>query len=158
MQEWILSRIADRIVRGPFGKMLDFNLDHVEPDLARVRLRFHEGVLNGGGIVHGGAIASLLDTAATAAAWASPDLNRGARGATASLTINYLNAGLESDVLATARVIRRGRSLCSIEVDVNANDGRHIARGLVTYRLQNSDVDDATGEGVSLAKGAPSKA
>ncbi|MEM7255100.1 MAG: PaaI family thioesterase [Pseudomonadota bacterium] len=153
MQEWILSRIAERIVRGPFGQMVNFSLDHVEPDLARVRLNFHAGVLNGGGIVHGGAIAAVLDTAATAAAWANPELNPGARGATASLTVNFMSPGLDGDVVAEGRVIRRGRSLCTVEVDVRDLDHRHIARGLVTYRLQNAEPD-APAAGVSLARGA----
>ena len=139
-------RIAERIVRGPFGQHLGFRLAALGVDTCAVRLPHHRAVENGVGVVHGGAIAALVDTAATAAAWASPGLGAASRGATAGVTVSYLSAARGHDLLATARVLRRGRAIVAIEVDVADTGGRHVARALVTYRL--ADVPDAEGPSI----------
>ena len=43
--------------------------------------------------------------------------------------------GRGQDLVATARVIQRGRSLVVCDVDVHAKDGVHVARATVTYKL-----------------------
>ena len=39
------------------------------------------------------------------------------------------------DIQATARVLRRGRNLVYLDVEVQSVSGNGIARGLVTYKL-----------------------
>jgi uncharacterized protein (TIGR00369 family) len=129
-------RIGERIVRGPFGQHLGFELERLEVDACSVRLPRRPEVANGVGVAHGGAISALVDTAAVGAAWASPGLGESSRGATAGLTVSYLAPSRESDLLAEARVLRRGRAIVVVEVDVSDAAGNHVARGLVTYRLQ----------------------
>jgi len=141
----IRDRIAERIVRGPFGRYLDFQLVHLDIDACTVRLPFRSQVANGVGVVHGGAISALVDTSAVGAAWASPRHGPRTRGATVGLTVSYLEPGLGSDLLGLARVVRRGRAICTVEVDVRDGDERHVARGLVTYRLREAtDAGDET--------------
>ncbi len=38
-------------------------------------------------------------------------------------------------LVADARVVRRGRSLCYCDVGVTDSDGQLVAKGLVTYKL-----------------------
>jgi acyl-coenzyme A thioesterase PaaI-like protein len=38
-------------------------------------------------------------------------------------------------VVADARVLRRGRSLCFCDVDVTDASGTLVAKGIVTYKL-----------------------
>lgn len=85
-------------------------------------------------MVHDGAIASLVEVAATGACWATPDLAPGARGTTIGLSISYLNAGRAQDLVAEARIAQRGRSVVIAEVDVHGADATHVARALVTYK------------------------
>lgn len=144
----IRHRIAERIVRGPFGRHVNFQLVHLDVDSCTVRLPFHASVANGVGVVHGGAISALVDTSAVGAAWASPRHGERTRGATVGLTVSYLEPGLRSDLLGTARVVRRGRSICTIEVDVKDEGGRHVARGLVTYRLREAGAAEVEGPSV----------
>lgn len=134
----IVSRIAERIVRGPFGQHVNFELVELAVDRCTVRLPFDPTVANGIGVIHGGAISALVDTTAVGAAWASPVNNERSRGATVGLNVNYLEPGLKADLLGRARVVRRGRSICIIEVDVHDTDDRHVATGLVTYRLRQA--------------------
>ncbi len=70
-----------------------------------------------------GAIAALIDIAATAAAWSRADLARAPRGTTVSLTVTYLAAARASDLTATARVVQRGRSLLTCDVAVADGSG-----------------------------------
>jgi len=123
------------IVGSPYGRLLGLEVVAVEPERVRVKLPFRAEVTTVGDVVHGGAIGSLVDVAATAAAWSGADPATATRGATVALAINYLAPGRGQDLLATARVIQRGRTLCVCDVDVEGADGARVARALVTYRL-----------------------
>jgi acyl-coenzyme A thioesterase PaaI-like protein len=51
------------------------------------------------------------------------------------LSVNFLSGARGRDVTATARVIRRGRSITVCEVGVAGEDSEEVARALVTYKL-----------------------
>ena len=127
--------IRDVIVAAPLGKHLGIELQEVEVDRARVVLPFAEHNVTIGDTVHGGAIVSLIDVAATAAAWATEQIPENLRGSTVSLTVNYLAGGRGQALSAEAKVIRRGSSLCFLEVDIIDEARRAIAKGIVTYKM-----------------------
>ena len=134
-----MSRNED-IVRGviagsPYGELLGLQVEHVDSDHARLRLPYRHDIVTVGDTVHGGAIASLIDTAATAAVWSGVDLEQSSRGATVGFTVNFLAAARGQDLIANASVIQRGRTLCTCDVDVRGADGRSVARALVTYKV-----------------------
>ena len=126
---------AERIINKSIGIFLGMGIDVAEEGHCVVRMRAEGDAQNGSGRVHGGAITALIDNAATAAAWAHAGLGKNARGTTVSLTCNFLDAGKAADLIADARVVRRGRSMVFIEIDVTDTDDRAIAHGLVTYKL-----------------------
>jgi uncharacterized protein (TIGR00369 family) len=127
--------IEDVIAAGPFGLHVGLSVDEVGLDRVVVRMHGANHVLNGLGNVHGGATAALLDTAATAAAWATPDAKPTTRGTTVALTINYIAAGRPGDLLAEAKVISRGGTLTVVEATARDVDGRTVAKAQVTYKL-----------------------
>ena len=88
-----------------------------------------------GTIMHGGAIASLIDTAAMVAAWSEGEVPANARGTTVNITVAYLAAAQQEDLRAVARVLRRGRNLVYLDVEVTGASGNAVAKGLVTYKL-----------------------
>ena len=133
--EQIRSLIETFIVGAPYGRRLGVALEAVETDRVRVRLPYGEAVTTIADVVHGGAIASLVDVAATAACWASPRVEPGARGTTIGFAINYLNAGRGQDLVATATVIQRGGSLSVCDVAVQGDDGTLVAKATVTYKV-----------------------
>src|SRR5262249_26036389 len=104
-------------------------------DRVRVRLPYRAALTTIADMIHGGAIASLVDVAATAACWASPSVDPSARGTTIGFSINYLNAARGRDLCATAEVIERGRSISVCDVQVPDGDGGVVARATVTYKL-----------------------
>jgi uncharacterized protein (TIGR00369 family) len=126
--------VRDVIVGSPFAALLGIELVRIEDDRVQVRLRFRHEVTTIGDVVHGGAIAALIDVAATAAVWSGADLAVQQRGTTVGFTVNFLTAGRGQDLVATAHVLRRGM-LCTCEVTVADADGSAVAQALVTYKL-----------------------
>lgn len=129
------SIVEGFIVGSPFGRELGIVTEAVETDRVRLRLPYREAVTTIADMVHGGAIAALVDVAATAACWANPAVEPTARGTTIGLTINYLNAGRGQDLIAAADVIQRGKSIAVCDVTVRGADATVVARALVTYKL-----------------------
>jgi uncharacterized protein (TIGR00369 family) len=119
----------------PFVGLLGIRIDKLDPDLAVLTLPFRPEHVTIGDVVHGGALSALIDTAATAAAWAGAETSGDVRGTTVGLTVNFVGPARSQDVTATARVSRRGRSLVFVDVEAAAADGKLVSKALVTYKL-----------------------
>ncbi len=123
------------IERAPFSALLGLKIESAANGEARVRMPFRLDLLNEGGPqapIHGGAIASLIDTAAVTAVWTDSKMQQ---SATISMTINYLNTGVSTDLIATARVRKRGRRIASLSVEVVDDKGQVVADSLVVFRV-----------------------
>lgn len=119
----------------PYVSHLGMQLTEMQPGMATLTMPFTEALVTIGTIVHGGAIASLIDTAAMVAAWSEGEMPTKARGTTVNLTVAYLSAAQQEDLRAVARVLRRGRNLVYLDVEVVGASGNAVAKGLVTYKL-----------------------
>lgn len=119
----------------PFVGYLSIELVALEPGKATLKLPYDRTMTTVGTVVHGGAIASLIDTAAAAAAWSDAEVPANIRGTTVSVAVTYLAAADSEDLQAIARVLSRGRNLVYLDVDVVAPSGKAVAKGLATYKL-----------------------
>jgi uncharacterized protein (TIGR00369 family) len=135
LSEAALDRIHNVIATGPFGRHVGLSVDVVEIDRVVCRMKASPEIMNGLNIVHGGATATLIDTAATCAAWATPDARATTRGTTVSLTINYIGPGLGKDILAVGKVVSRGGILTIVDVIATDEEGRLVAKAQATYKL-----------------------
>jgi uncharacterized protein (TIGR00369 family) len=82
-------------------------------------------------VVHGGAIATLADTAGAIAAYTvAPE---GVELATIELKINYLLPIAEGKIEAEGRVLRAGRNFMVVECDVRNHEGALAAKALMTF-------------------------
>jgi uncharacterized protein (TIGR00369 family) len=127
--------ISEFIPASPLVGHLGIRARRIELDVAELELPYSGRLATLGDTVHGGAIASLIDTAGMAAAWSDDVVPDALSGATVSLTVDYLAAARGKDLLATAIVDRRGRSLSFVSVRVTEPDGRLVAKGSVVYRF-----------------------
>jgi uncharacterized protein (TIGR00369 family) len=127
--------VQNAIVDSPYGKLLGVQLVSAEIDAVDVRLPYREAVTTLGDVVHGGAIASLIDVAATAAFWAKNGLGPATRGTTIALSLQFRAAGRGADLVAKARVARRGKDISFGDVSVVDPGGREVASAIVTYKL-----------------------
>jgi uncharacterized protein (TIGR00369 family) len=126
------------LANSPFAKVTGLELAELEPDRATVVMPFDERLTTFGDVVHGGAIATLLDVAAVAAAWSGVTGEGATTGATVTSSVNYTRAARGTDLTASARVTRRSSSFCFCEVQVADPDDALIAHGIVTYRFAGS--------------------
>lgn len=131
-----MARIESVIVTSPLGKLLGVEVVEMSEDEGIVRLPYRSEVTTIGDLVHGGAVSSLIDICATAAAWSGVDPeNPPVRGTTLGLTVNFVSGGRGSDLIATGRIDRRGKSICYVNVEVRDTAEQLVARGVVTYKL-----------------------
>jgi uncharacterized protein (TIGR00369 family) len=122
------------IPASPFATELGIELVDLSPDRAELRLPWSPRLATIGEVVHGGAIAALLDTAGMAAAWSDDHVPDKTAGSTVSMNVNYAAAAVASDLTAEATVVRRGRSLCFCEVKVTDAEGQVVAHGSMVHR------------------------
>jgi uncharacterized protein (TIGR00369 family) len=129
------NRIIQTLERAPFAALLNLKIESAAGGAATVRMPFDLRILNEGGPaapIRGGAIAALADVAACAAVWSLAETTR---TATISMTVNYTGFAVNSDLIAHARVKRRGKRIASLSVEVVDASDTLIADALVTYKI-----------------------
>ncbi|HVM52570.1 MAG TPA: PaaI family thioesterase [Acidimicrobiales bacterium] len=129
------AAIAEIFPKTPFIGRMGMTFEVYEPDHVRMRLPFREDLTNDGVVYHGGVVAALIDTTGAAAAWSNHDFDRGSKASTVSMTVNYVGAARQSDLLCTARTVRRARELIFLEIEATDADGRVVASAVQTYRI-----------------------
>jgi uncharacterized protein (TIGR00369 family) len=130
--------IEDLVGASPFARRLGLHLVSLEQERAEVELPFDEGNVTIGDMVHGGALAALIDVAAVAASWSGVDVDSPpSGGATLSTAVNYLNPARGEALRAAARVTRRGRGVCFSDVSVTGENGNPVAQAIVAYRFSS---------------------
>ena len=121
------------VATSPFARRTGLEVVELAVDRADLRLPFDEGNVTVADVLHGGAIATLLDVAVTAAAFCAPQPLETTGGATISLTVHYVRAG-RGDLAAVGRAVRRAGGLCFCSAEATDAEGRTVATAIATYR------------------------
>ena len=129
-----------RFERMAFAQFLGGCVVQVSHERAVLRLPFQEDNANQGGVLHGGATASLIHMAGTLAAWTGLDLQAEPLVHTVDLSIQYLAAALREEITAEAIVLRRGRDIFFLDVTVRGAAQQLISKGLMIYRAPQYTV------------------
>ena len=132
-QQTRIALVQAFIPHSPHARALGITIEEIEADRAVLAMPFKEELVTMGDVVHGGAISSLIDTAATVAAWATDEVPESPSGATVALSLNFISAARACDLRAEARVVRRGRKLSFCEIDARDPEGTLVANGIATY-------------------------
>lgn len=83
--------------------------------------------------IHGGVIASLIDTAGGMAAWSA--LGEDEMVSTVDLSVDFLEAaGLDGDLRASAELLRKGNRVCHVRVTVTQGEVL-VAEGRGVYNV-----------------------
>ncbi|HAF16545.1 MAG TPA: hypothetical protein DHU55_02205 [Blastocatellia bacterium] len=126
-----LRRVQKAIGTVPYARLLGIEVEEVSSGVATLALEVRKELTQNHGVVHGGAIASLIDTA-TAFAIISL-LAPKERVTTVDLTISYLRPVNGGRLRATARVVRAGRRLFVVSAEVLDKTGKLTTTALSTY-------------------------
>lgn len=114
----------------PFPRLMGMRLDAIDIDRARIVLDIDERHFQPFGIVHGGVLATLIDTATFWAAFLR--LPEDAGLVNIDLKLNYLQPATGGRLSAEGRCIRPGRTLSYTEAHVYDEKGELLAHGTST--------------------------
>ena len=122
-------------VAADYVKRLDLRVTAVRPGEVDVAMPVAAELVHGGGVVCGQAIMAAVDTAMVMAMIA--DLGEFRPMTTVQLQTSFLRPVPRetAEVLLTARVLRRGKSLAFGEISVRTPDGKLAAQATTTYAL-----------------------
>jgi uncharacterized protein (TIGR00369 family) len=124
-------RIQKAVESVPYAGLLGIELDDISSGTATLGLNVRKELTQNHGVVHGGAIASLIDTAMAFAIISL--LAPKEKVTTVDLTISYLRPLTKGRITAISRVIRAGRRLFVVSADVLDDDGNLATTALSTY-------------------------
>ena len=127
--------IDEVLIKSPFAAPLGLQVVAAEMDRVLLRLPFRADLATVGSIVHGGAVATLIDVAGAAASASGITGDDVTGGATSHLTIAYLAPADGRDIEAEAVVVHRTRGQTVSDVSVRDADGKLVAKGTVISRI-----------------------
>ena len=125
-----LQRARDEFASVAYAKFLGLELCELRSGEVTVCLDVREELKQNQSVVHGGAIASLIDTASAFVILTA--IEAGERVTTTDLTIHYLRPIKSGRMLAKARIVRGGRRRFVVNVELE-NDGVLAATAVTGY-------------------------
>jgi uncharacterized protein (TIGR00369 family) len=119
------------IAKIPFNALVGLEVLRAHPDGVTLRCKVRPELLNSHGALHGGVTASLVDVAVGAAIHYR---FRGARSiSTVELKVSYFLPVSSGALLARARLLRVGSTLCVGTVDLTDSERNLVGTAIVTY-------------------------
>jgi|SRR5579884_3422030 len=110
----------------PFAATLGIEAREAGKDQVRLVMPWREDLCTSGGLLHGGALMTLADTAGALCAFLN--LPTGANTATTSSTTHFLRGARGGQVEATARPVHVGRTVIVVETTLADADARLVAK------------------------------
>jgi uncharacterized protein (TIGR00369 family) len=117
----------------PFARTVGIELTVAAADEVRGRLDHAPERCTAGGVLHGGALMSLADTAAAACAFLN--LPPGAATATIESKTNFFRGVREGHVEAVARPLHVGRTTIVVQTDLRDAEGRLVGQTTQTQAV-----------------------
>lgn len=117
-----------------FPNVVGLELEEVRTDYARMRLPYRDELDQPAGAVHGGALATLIDTVVVPAVGQAYDV--GWVYLTIQMDVRFLGAVKGEDAIAEGWVDRRGRTLVFCRAEVRTASGKLAADGTLTYTIR----------------------
>ena len=126
-----LARAQTAFASVHYARFLGLQLGELRDGEVCIHLDVRDELKQNQGVVHGGAIASLIDTAAAFAVLTRIEITE--RVTTTDLTIHYLRPVTSGRMTATARIVRGGRRLFVLSVEVTNDANQLVATAVTTY-------------------------
>jgi uncharacterized protein (TIGR00369 family) len=126
---------AFEAVGADYVKQLDLRVRAVRPGEVELSMAVAPALVHGGGVLCGQALMAAADTGMLLAMIA--ELGEFRPMTTVQLQTSFLRPvpGATAEVVITARVLRRGKSLAFGEISIATPDGKLAAQSTTTYAL-----------------------
>lgn len=129
-----IKKVEMRMKEVPIMKLLDAEIVLLESGLCKLKVpkkENYDGIFE---TFHGGLITTAADTAAAAAVLTVA--GHSSFITTTDINIRFLYP-CKSDITAVAKVIKAGRTLCPVGVEITDFDEKTVSIAQVTYMLLN---------------------
>jgi acyl-CoA thioesterase len=135
MKKSLFEAFQERVKDEPFARKLGLRLQEVRAGYARVEMSVTPELDNIHGMVHGGAVFSLIDEAFQIAS-----NSHGTVAVALNMSISYLSpAKPETTLMAEAKEFHRTRKTAHYDIQVTDDEGTLIARcGALVYRKSDT--------------------
>ena len=118
----------------PFETLLDIRVLNIGEGTARVEMPFKREITQPSGVVHGGAITTLADTASAVALRKLVEPSK--QYFTARLEIRFLSTLREGSLVAEAVVVEKKKRKATVDVKIRNKDGALIAKATAIFLIE----------------------
>ena len=128
-----INKLIEMVNTSPYPRHLRMQLVSISFDQAEVKLKTEQCHLQPFGIVHGGVLATLIDTATFWSVFLR--LPEDAGLVNIDLKLNYLKSISTGIMTAQGRCIRAGRTINYAEASIKDKEGTLVAHGTSTLMV-----------------------
>jgi uncharacterized protein (TIGR00369 family) len=132
-EQQIEADLRDRVARSAFHAWMGMELVTASAGRVEIGLEAADHHLNLQGLLHGGVIATLADTATGLAVRSMVPAGR--RHVTIQLDVHYLSPGRPGRITAVGTTVRVGSQIAYAEADIRDGAGRLLARATATVAV-----------------------
>ena len=125
--------LRERVARSSFHSWMGMGLITASPGRVEIALDAAEHHLNLQGLLHGGIVATLADTATGLAVRSM--VPPGTRHVTVQLDVHYLLPGTSGRITAVGTTLRVGNSIASAEAEISDERRRLLAKATATVAV-----------------------
>lgn len=118
-----------------FPNLVGIQLEEIRRDYARMSLPWRPELNQPQGLIHGGVVATLIDTVVVPAIGSAYQGPR--RFATIEMSVRYLNTIRQENLVAEGWVTKRGSRVVFCEVEVRTASAVKVAVGNLIYILND---------------------
>jgi len=121
----------DGFEKVPFVRLLGMEMVDLSYGEAVLKLKMRDDLRQPHGVLHGGATASIIDTAMAFAVITCLDADE--KATTVDLTVHYLRPVSTGEIVCTAKVVRAGKRILTVSAECVNAEGKITATALSTY-------------------------
>jgi uncharacterized protein (TIGR00369 family) len=125
-----IQALQQSVRKAPYPHLIGMRIAALDFDSCRIELDLEERHLQPFGIVHGGVLATLIDTATFWAGFMRQPEDAGL--VNVDLKLNYLKSATKGHLRAEGRCLRAGRQISYAEASVLDEAGELVAHGTST--------------------------
>src|SRR4030043_2403621 len=133
-----LNQVRGITNRSPFYQLLGMKVLEIQDGKCRIEMPFRKKLTHPYGISHGGAIASLADSAVAMALISL--VKPTDRITTIEFKINFFTPVSQGKLMAEAKIIYRGSKTAVGDVEVRNEKGKLVAKVIATYNIQTGET------------------
>lgn len=132
-EDRLVQELRGRLASSAFHSWMGMTLVDAREGAVELALEAEPHHLNLQGLLHGGVLATLADTATGLAV--RTRLAPGRRHVTIQLGVQYLSAGGPGTIVARGRTLRVGRQIAYAEAEIDDTTGRLLATAQATVAI-----------------------